>query len=200
MADRRPIKRSHERAIVREFLAWRNKKRGTKYSVIREPDPPDALIRSTKRTRWIEVADVFWTDAYAKDRYSQVTPGEKYKPMGRGPYMNMDMIFASRFVNVLKKKLSNKSYARFHEMYGLGILVLCMNHPWFDLHTVKLMKERCRQDTVEHGCGHIGEIYIMYSSLNRACFQKWFLPNDWMRPIGHKRPLADSGTNLERND
>ncbi len=85
MNNRRHIQQAHERAVVKDFLKWLSAKHGTKYVVIDKPNPPEAVIRSVRRTRWIEVGDVFWTGKYARDVYSYATPGETHRPVGPGP-------------------------------------------------------------------------------------------------------------------
>ena len=67
MVDRRrSVKQQHERAVVQDFLAWWNARRGTQFKVIAEPNPPEAIIRSARATRWVEVTDAFWTEAGRK--------------------------------------------------------------------------------------------------------------------------------------
>ena len=73
MPDRRPIKQAHERAKVAIFLQWLNARYGAHYTVLAEPDPPEAIIRSGRTTRWVEVTDAFWSGAFAKDEYSYIT-------------------------------------------------------------------------------------------------------------------------------
>jgi hypothetical protein len=69
----------------------------------------------------VEVTDVFWTDDYARDLYSYATHGETYKPVGRGPYQDMDDQFARNFVKVLHRKLTNKNYKLFSTSMAVGI-------------------------------------------------------------------------------
>lgn len=141
MPDRRPIKRAHERAVVRQFLLWLNETQPACYQVVDEPDPPDAVIESSALRTWVEIGDVFWNDAYAKSFLSFATPGELHKPVPRGPYSNVDWEFATRFVSVLRGKLENTSYEPFCGTYGQGYLVLCIYHPWFDETTRHAMQQ-----------------------------------------------------------
>lgn len=174
MTNRRPIQQAHERALVRDFLNWLNSRRSTQYVVISEPNPPEAIIRSVRVTRWVEVTDVFWTDDYARDLYSYATLGETYKPVGRGPYQDMDDQFARNFVKVLHRKLTNKSYKPFFDQYGRGYLVLCMQHIWFDGNTIQVMKEYWDK-TKKQDLGYFKEAYITFSSLNHRYFRRWQL-------------------------
>lgn len=173
MADRRPVKKQHERAVVRQFLAWLNVRHGTRFAVIDEPDPPDAIIRSVRVTRWVEVTDAFWTDCYAEDLYSYATPGEKHHPVGPGPFNQMDGTFAQRFVNVLLAKLKKRNYLPFLEKYGAGYLIAPIHHPWFDRQTVAKIKDlwNAKQPITNLGC--FKEVYIGFPSMNRLVFRKW---------------------------
>jgi hypothetical protein len=173
MADRRPVKKQHERAVVRQFLAWLNMRRGTRFEVIGEPDPPEAIIRSVRVTRWVEVTDAFRSDRYAEDLYSYATPGEEHQPVGPGPFNQMDGAFAQRFVNVLSAKLKKRSYLPFLERYGAGYLIVPVQHPWFHGQTVREMKDlwRAKQPITNLGC--FKEVYIAFPSMNRLAFRKW---------------------------
>ena len=144
MGDRRSIQQQHERAVVRDFLAWFNARRGTQFKVIAEPNPPEAIIKSVRATRWVEVTDAFWTASYAQDLYSYATPGEEHKPVGPGPFASMDASFASRFVQAVANKLKKRSYLPFLEKYGKGYLLVPINYPWFDGATIQEMKDLWR--------------------------------------------------------
>jgi hypothetical protein len=173
MVDRRPIQQQHERAIVRDFLAWLNARRGTQFKVIAEPNPPDAIIQSVRATRWVEVTDAFWTDTYAQDLYSYATLGEEHKAVAPGPFSGMDGSFASRFVQAVANKLKKRSYLPLLEKYGEGYLLVLMNHPWFDGGTVREMKDLWRSKQPVQNLGCFKDVYIAFSSLNRRAFRKW---------------------------
>lgn len=173
-AGRRPIQREHERAVVRDFLDWFNPRRGTRFSVVAEPKTPEAIIRSVRETRWVEVADVFLSISHARDLYSYATPGEVHQPAPPGPYMNPDDQFAERFVSVLSKKLGKKSYNPCRDEYGPGYLLVCCTHyPLFDGGTLRRMKEHWSRatDTIDLGC--FREVFIAFRSLNRRHFRRW---------------------------
>jgi hypothetical protein len=173
MVDRRPVQQEHERAVVENFLSWLNTRSGTQFKVIEEPNPPDAIIQSVRITRWVEVTDAFWSDAYAKDLYSFVTAGEEHKPIGPGPSRRMDEKFAHRFVDALAKKLKKRSYLPFLKRYGKGYLIIPMHYPWFDASTVRGMKDLWRQKQPIEDLGCFKEVYITFSSLNRPAYQRW---------------------------
>ena len=173
MANRRPVQEQHERAVVRDFVAWLNARRGTKFKVIAEPNPPEAIIQSVRATGWVEVTDAFWTGGYAQDLYSYATPGEEHKPVGPGPFAGMDGSFSRRFAQALANKLKKSSYLPFLEKYGQGYLLVPIHHPWFDGGTVQEMKDlwRTRQPVENLGC--FKEVYITFSSLNCRAFRRW---------------------------
>ena len=87
MANRRPIQQAHERAYVQHFLDWFNRAYHTDFKVVSEPNPPEAVIRSSRTTRWVEVSTAFWNEAYARDLYSYATPGETHRPLGGPGYL-----------------------------------------------------------------------------------------------------------------
>ncbi len=153
MADRRPIQQAHERAYVDHFLAWFNRAYHSNFKVVSEPNPPEAVVRSSRTTRWIEVSTAFWDEHYAKDLYSHATPGEAYQPVGNGPFQDMDRVFSGNFVSVVKKKLEKKSYIPWRDRYGPGYLVVPIKYPWFDEKTVACMRDMWAATTMNnHGC------------------------------------------------
>jgi len=76
---RSTIKAKHEQFQVGLFIDELNRRHRSNYRVIAEPDPPEAIIRSGRTTRWAEVVTAYWNDAYAKDLNSYATPGEALK-------------------------------------------------------------------------------------------------------------------------
>lgn len=172
MADRRPIQQAHERAYVEHFLNWFNRAYRSDFQVISEPNPPDAVIRSSKTIRWVEVSTAFWNEAYAKDLTSYATPGEDHKPVGPGPFHDMDKEFAQSFISVVKKKLEKKSYVFWHEQHGPGYLLIPIKHPGFDEQTITSMKDawqNCRINDL--GC--FRSVYIAFPSHNQIRFSRW---------------------------
>ncbi|HRB77765.1 MAG TPA: hypothetical protein PLN59_07455 [Nitrosomonas sp.] len=51
MPRRRITQQAHERAQVGAFVAWLNTRYRSKFEVVAEPNPPDAIIRSGRTTR-----------------------------------------------------------------------------------------------------------------------------------------------------
>ena len=171
MSDRKPIHQAHERAQVAIFLEWLNSRYGANYSVVAEPDPPEAIIRSGRKTRWVEVTDAFWSDDFAKDEYSYATPGEVHKPIGTGPFVNPDTAFSKRFVDVVRKKLEKKSYLNSRDLYGPGYLVVPIMYPLFNSHTIRIMRHVWSQTEIKDlGC--FRSIY-MNLQMGRGPIQRW---------------------------
>src|SRR5262245_44696916 len=129
---RREIQQQHERAVVVDFLEWFERRRSVAFPVVEEPNPPEAIIRSPRLTRWVEVVDAFWTKEWARDQYSYATPGETHVPVRRGPHAGPDADFANSFVESLSKKLAKASYVPGANKYGPGYLVVNVDYPLFD--------------------------------------------------------------------
>ena len=153
MAGQRPIQEAHERAYVDCFLDWFNRAYRSDFKVISEPNPPEAVVRSSRATRWVEVSTVFWDEHFAEDLYSYATPGEPHKPVGDGPFQDMDNVFSDNFVSVVKKKLEKKSYIPWRDKYGPGYLVVPIKYPWFDGKTVACMRDAWAATSINNlGC------------------------------------------------
>ena len=172
MADRRPVQQAHERTFVNHFLNWFNSAYRTDFKVTSEPNPPDAVISSSRAIRWVEVSTAFWTTAYARDLYSYATPDEEHVPVGAGPFQGMDNEFARNFVAVVKKKLEKDSYIEWRDKYGPGYLVVPIKHLWFDARTVKQMKiEWTASKFDDLGC--FRGIYIAFQSNGAIKLSRW---------------------------
>ncbi len=82
--NRREVLKAHERFTIDLFLEWFNNRHCSQFEVVDEPDPPEAVIKSGKTIRWVEVTAVFWSEAFAQDLCSYVTEGEAHKPIPDG--------------------------------------------------------------------------------------------------------------------
>lgn len=172
MINRRPVQQSHERFFVEQFLNWFNSAYRSNFQVVIEPNPPEAVIRSSRTTRWVEVTTAFWSDAYAQDLFSYATPDETHKPVGPGPFGGMDKQFAQRFASVVKKKLEKKSYIPWRDKYGPGYLIVPIKHPWFNGQTFSLMKDAWT-GCVVNDLGCFRSIRMAFPSLNKIRFFRW---------------------------
>lgn len=175
MNKRRQVQEKHEVFLVDAFIEWWEAKTGEKFRVISRPhpQPPEAIVQSDERTSWIEVTEAFHSDEWAQDLYSNATPEETYKPMGPGPYMDMDAQTAIRFASLLKKKFSKNSYAEIFKKYGPGILLVGMQSPWFNAQTCDMMRAECKRTDWKTNQGYFSRVFISYSSLNQLTFEEW---------------------------
>ncbi|MDF7809649.1 hypothetical protein P4E94_19580 [Pontiellaceae bacterium B12219] len=173
MNDRKPIKDAHERFIVDQFIQWWEKETQEQFEVISRPEPPEAIIESSKRKSWIEVTDTFYSDEWAKDLYSKATPEENHIPMEEGFHYGMDEQTAIRFSSLLKQKLSKTSYKKTFDLYGAGILIVVMKSPWFDAETCKMMREACNQTDWTSNKGYFDQVYLSFRSMNQQVFDEW---------------------------
>lgn len=171
MNRRRAIQQAHERAQVEAFITWLNSRYGARYEVVAEPNPPEAIIRSGRTTRWIEVTDAFWSDAFAQDECSYATPGETHTPIENGPFVAPDAQFAARFVDAVRKKLEKRSYLRSLQDYGPGYLVVPIMYPLFNSHSLWHMKQTwARAQINDLGC--FRSIY-MSVQMGRGPIVRW---------------------------
>lgn len=153
MVDRGPIKKENERFHINNFMEWLNKTYHSSYRVIAEPEPPEAIIESKYRRSWIEISNAYMSAEYAQDLVSYVTPGEKHKSVNGEISVDIDRNAAKKFVNVVKKKLEKKSYLPVAEEYGPGYLIIPIYNPFFDEHTLSLMKEEWKKTEINDlGC------------------------------------------------
>lgn len=172
MNSRRPIQQAHERFYVEQFTNWLNHTYHSDFELIGEPGKCEAIIRSSRTTRWIEITTAFWNSLYAMDLYSDATPKEKHKPMGEGPFIDMDDSFTQNFINVVKKKLEKPSYIELLNDFGPGYLVVPIKHPWFNDVTLNFMKDAWRNTKIDDtGC--FRSIYIAFPSMNKTRFYRW---------------------------
>ncbi len=172
VASRRAIQVSQERFYVNSFIEWLNRTRRSRFEVISEPNPPEAIIKSNKTIRWIEVGSAFWNVDYARDLNTYAALGERHCPMVEGACTGMDSEFASRFVSIVKKKLEKTSYVPVLKEYGQGYLIVPIYYPFLDRNTVSSMKDLWSQAVVSNLNCFRG-IYIAYPLLGQIKFSRW---------------------------
>jgi len=172
MTNRRKNKKEHERFHIENFLEWFNKTYKSDFKVISEPEPPEAIIKSEKTVRWVEISTAFWNSDYAKDLNSYAASNESHIPIRKGPHMNMDSEFSKNFVTVLVKKLEKNSYLNVKEKYGKGYLIIPIYFPFFDTETIKLMKDEwSRRECTNLNC--FRSVRICYKKLNKWVYYRW---------------------------
>lgn len=172
MSARREVQQAHEKAQVALFIQWYNGRYHTSFKVIAEPNPPEALILSGKKVRWVEVSTAFWSDEYARDEYSYATPGEQHVPIGNGPFLNPDAQFSKRFISVVRKKLEKTSYLSFKELYGPGYLVIPIIYPLFDEKTLDRIKRLWLSCEI-NDLGCFRGVFFTYRFYNQTIVRRW---------------------------
>ncbi len=65
MCRRRHIQAEHEQYYVEQFILWWQSHCGEQFRVTERPNPPEAIVASSKRTSWIEVTDAFFASEWA---------------------------------------------------------------------------------------------------------------------------------------
>lgn len=169
---RRPVQQAHERAHITAFLDWFNARYRSNYCITKEPNPPDALLRSNRKRRWIELSTAYWRPEYARDLASLATPGEMHKPIKKGPFRDMDAEFSENFADAVKKKLEKSSYIPWREKYGPGFLLIAVEHPWFDSYTLGMMRSALAAKTInDQQC--FRSIYTPMPPQEGAKFCRW---------------------------
>ena len=162
---RRTVQEAHERFNVSLFLETLNHRYHSNFAVVEEPNPPEAIIRSGRTTRWVEVTTAFMNQAFAIDVYSYATAGEVHRPIDDEVFVGPDAQFAANFVSVIKKKLEKATYAKFRDRYGPGYLVVSVQYPLFNHRTMHYVSEAWSSLTLnDQGC--FRSIYIAHRVVN----------------------------------
>lgn len=190
MNKRRQVQDKHEQFLIDTFISWWASQTGEQFTVISRPHPlpPEAIVKSARRTTWVEVTDAFYSDEWAQDLCSYATAEEVHRPMGPGPYVGMDAQYAERFASLLKKKLSKVSYAKPYQEHGPGILLVGMYSPWFDDGTCDMMRNACRKTDWSTDLGYFSRVYISFSSRNRQIFEEWIWNAQQNKSSGRSEP------------
>ena len=171
-SSRRAIQEAHERFHVGLLLRRLKHNHRAEYTVLSEPNPPEAIITTGKRTSWVEVVTAFWNDAYAKDQYSYATPGERHVPVGEGVFMDMTPAFARNFTRAVQGKLSKESYLPFKDRYGPGYLVVAVQFPFFGRDAFDwIEKEWESSQFINLGC--FRSIYLAVPHMNDYALIRW---------------------------
>lgn len=172
MANRKPIKQAHERFHVNNFLDWFNRAYNTDFRIVSEPDPPEAIIRSSNRTSWAEVSTAFLNAAFAQDIMSYATPEEKHQSTAGNLVVDPDYQFAHSLVGVIKKKLEKKAYKPFFEQYGHGYLIVPIHNPFFDDASMLCAKEVWLNTEISD-LGYFRSIRVAYVAMGKWQLKLW---------------------------
>jgi len=175
-SSRQIIQAQHEKSVVEAFLSWWKINQCEDLNVLHWPPhqvPPEAILKSSSRTTWVEVTDCFDSDDWARDRYSYATPQETHIPMSMES-IDMDERLARRFVALLKKKLEKSSYDQVKSEFGRGYLVICMDSPWFEPSVItNYMIPLSAKESWSDVRGSFHEVYLCFRSMGKKHFVKW---------------------------
>ena len=171
MKPREQIKKSHEDAVIGEFLSWYNSKHKTKFKVIERPkEQPDAIVQDENKYIWIEHADIYRSLEEAKAERSAVTAGEKPYERQERLIHEPDKRTAIAFVSTLKKKLPKTSYEKCTEKYGQGILILNERDALFNQSTLDCILTEFKSCTFEYDKGYFKKVFLGYRSTGGLAF------------------------------
>lgn len=138
MGSREDIKKEHEKAVIVESKEFFERHYGCQFDLeFPEDDPPDGVLvlqvkdsLSCKNNfpKWIEVADLYASNAWAKDCRSHANG-----------YSNPTKVFSSKYdqesitneaLTLIYAKLSKENYPSIKNKYsGPGILLISINYP-----------------------------------------------------------------------
>lgn len=169
----RIVQEAHEWFTVSLFLESFNRRYHSNFAVVEKPNPPEAIIRSGRMTRWVEVTTAYWNKSFAIDVRSYATEGEIHRPIGDGVFVSPDSEFSENFVSVVKKKLEKPNYAKFRDSYGPGYLVVSVQYPQFREHTMRYIA-KAWSSLVLNDQGCFRSIYLTYrTSTGRYRVSLW---------------------------
>lgn len=150
-----PTSKRQETQIRREQHAvewcadWHSRRTGTQFDVLPRLSPsapPDGLIESKRKKRWIEVVSATLDESW--DRYSHEVGDGLSIGLPAEISVNPDKIFARKFVERVAAKLRKPSYKPLHDQYGPGLLVVSVFYPLFNDYTLRQIKNEVHSDRV----------------------------------------------------
>lgn len=170
--NRRAVQEAHERFQVGLFLDQLNRRHRSAYTVIEEPNPPEAIIRSGKRVSWVEVVTAFWSEEFAKDVWTYATPSETHAPMSGPVHVGPDAAFSARFVQAVHSKLQKATYQPAFQKYGPGYLVVAIQYPLYNRQTMRFMREAWAASQAQDR-GYFRAIYLTYRVFQGYRVTRW---------------------------
>jgi hypothetical protein len=141
---------------------WHSRRTGAFFSLLPRVDtssPPDGLISSKHKTRWVEVVSV--TQGEDWDKYSHEIGDGLETALPKGPFMNPDKTFAKVFATRLARKLNKKSYEQLAATYGPGLLVLSVFYVFFDSHTMREIKREINDRGLSFKDSHFSDGVVL---------------------------------------
>lgn len=173
---RHAVKQAHERYQVALLLEKLNERHRSRYVVVSEPEPPEAIIRSGRTTRWVEVVTVYLNADFAKDINSFAAVGETHHSTSGKLIIGPDAQFSSNFVSAVQAKLEKKGYEEFRDQYGPGYLVVSIQNPFFSYDLMRTVAEDWRAASV-NDLNCFRSIYLTYRSEIGYKVKRWKPPS-----------------------
>lgn len=172
---RHAVKKAHEQFHVALLLERLNTRHRSRYAVISEPEPPEAIIRSGRTTSWVEVVTAYLNSDFARDINSFATAGEKHHSISGKLIVGPDEEFCQNFVSVVQAKLEKKGYEEFRDLYGPGYLVVSIQNPFFSEELLRMIAETWKAAKV-NDLHCFRSIYLTYRSASGYNIKKWKPP------------------------
>lgn len=172
---RHAVKQAHERYQVGLLLKALNHRYRSRYVVTSEPEPPEAIIKSSRTTRWVEVVTAYMNADFAKDLNSFATEGETHHSISGQLIVGPDEEFSRNFVSVVRAKLEKKTYEEFRDRYGPGYLLVSIQYPLFGADTLLSIAEHWHAANI-NDLQCFKSIYLTYRIENGYRVKRWKPP------------------------
>jgi hypothetical protein len=159
------MKREHELSVAKDFAKFISN-RISEYSVLSTPDPPDAILKSSKgQTLWVEITDVFRSTEEAKFAFGVINDLKRPNII-----VEPDQQINIHTVIGIEKKFNKTSYSKALNDYGKGILILWVFDPLFTDST--LSKIQLNFEELDLISDYFFEVYIYWPSASCRVFTK----------------------------
>lgn len=176
---RRAVQEAHESFTVGLLVEALNHRHRGNYLASPGPNPPDALLRSGRRTTWVEVTTAYLSRDFARDLNSFATQGEEHHDTSGQLLIDPDRTFAENFCDVVQEKLEKSTYQAAHDLYGPGYLVVSIQNPFFGRGDIpKLGRAWSQRSVVDTGC--FRSIYLTYRVFRGYHVSLW---RHWRRDL-----------------
>jgi hypothetical protein len=126
---RREVKGKHEESVLNSFRDYMINS-GTTFSILEQPDPPDAIVMIGKRKTWIEITDAFLNEELARSITSYPAEDVPHIPTKRKLIINPDQIFEQAVEEVISKKYTKNSMSNIFAEHGPGVLLVGLFSPF----------------------------------------------------------------------
>ena len=162
------VKRLHELAVSTDYATHISTNTEI-YSVSETPDPPDAVLKSSKGNFvWLEITDVFRSAEEARDVYSFATGGSYRRPYGLITAPDTKISYST--VQGVERKINKESYQEILNKYDKGVLILWIFDPLFSDSTLNKISESFENQSLSSP--YFKEVYIYWPATKGRIFTK----------------------------